>query len=196
LWKRKTISAPPVPKLVWYSVFLEVPKWYLKSLIESLYIMTRGSHRVGRDPEVDKAFDALREALDELKQMEIDEFDIPGEEIEESDSDGLVEAEASAGDETALAALENDDSYGLKQADELATLQSEGHEDHSTSKVWLASTVLRRPYSNLHRSMSVKLPSHPLGLCYFRSKRSLKATWRQKHDQHSSSCVNSILACT
>jgi multidrug efflux pump subunit AcrB len=154
--------------------------------------MTRGSHRVGRDPEVDEAFDALREALDELKQMEIEEFGVPEEEIEEKDNAALVQAEASAEETAALAAAENDISEALNEADKLAALQSEDHEKHATPKVWLASTILRRAYSNLHRSVSVRQLSRPPRRSFPRSKRSLKATRCRKCDQHSLICVHSM----
>jgi hypothetical protein len=170
-------------------VFLEIPKSCLQNFKELLYGMTRSFHQIGRDSEIDEAFDALREALDELKQMEIEEFGVPEEEIEESDSNALVKAEPEAGDEAALAALEVDDPDAMKEADELAALQAEDHGDHSTPKIRLAPAILRRPYSNLHRSMSVRLLLRPPTLSFLCSKRSLKATRCRKYDQHPSICV-------
>ena len=43
-------------------------------------------HRRGEDEETDQAWDSLREALDELKEMEETEFDVSeGEMVEEYD---------------------------------------------------------------------------------------------------------------
>jgi hypothetical protein len=97
--------------------------------------MIRSFHQVGRDAEVDKAFDALRGALDELKQMEIDEFDIPEEKNEESDSSASVQAETSGEDQAPLAVPENEDPDALQKADEIAAHQSVDRGDDPTPKV-------------------------------------------------------------
>lgn len=54
--------------------------------------MTISFHRRGRDEETDQAFDALRESLDELKEMEQKEFGISTEETAEKDDAAFVEA--------------------------------------------------------------------------------------------------------
>ena len=47
--------------------------------------MTISFHRRGRDEKTDRAFYSLRKALDELEEMEQQEFGVPEEEMEEED---------------------------------------------------------------------------------------------------------------
>ena len=85
--------------------------------------MTISFHRRGEDEERDKAFDDLREALDELKEMEGKEFGNPEEMIEEKDSAALVEAQ-SRDEEGAFVREQEEgeeaDTEALRKADERA----------------------------------------------------------------------------
>jgi hypothetical protein len=98
--------------------------------------MTRSFHRIGADQDIDEALDSLRESLDELKQMEMTEWGISEEEIEEKDSAALVQAQSLAEENAARHALEEDDEEALKKADELAALNVEDESQHPVPKVW------------------------------------------------------------
>jgi hypothetical protein len=56
--------------------------------------MTVSFHRRGRDEKTDRAFDSLREALNELKEMEQKEFGVPEEEMEEEDDAASAESQS------------------------------------------------------------------------------------------------------
>jgi hypothetical protein len=105
--------------------------------------MSRSFHRIGADEEVDNSFNRLRASPDELKQMEIEEWGVAPEEIEERDNAALVQAQASAEDQIAYNDMvENDHPGALEVADDLALAASQSPEDKPVPKVRTKSTPL------------------------------------------------------
>lgn len=82
--------------------------------------MTRSVHGMGADADIDEALDELRDALDDLKEMEIKEWNVALEDLTKEDDSGLVHALSHAEEPTSRHHHEEDDPEALRVADELA----------------------------------------------------------------------------
>jgi len=71
--------------------------------------MTISFHHRGRDEKTDRAFDSLRAALDDLKEMGKKEFGVPEEEAEEEDDAAYAESQSQEEQSAPLRELEEGD---------------------------------------------------------------------------------------
>jgi hypothetical protein len=136
--------------------------------------MTISFHRRGEDEKTDRAWDSVRAALDELKEIEEKEFSVPVDEMEEEDDAASVRSQYREEEGASIRELEEEeeaDTEALREADEMP-MEPASEPAESAPKVrFRTSNVLSGAVSQLTHAYKVDVAgSAPFNLV-LRTKR-------------------------